>query len=133
MWRPGIGWLVKPTPIAWKGSSLKMVGLDALLTCRRVVTWFPGTVEDTGRHFQQLHLLNQGLDTSHWRVYELKEGPNGVSTVLSIDSATVTELERMGWRPFSSVGQAIFSLLGVKPEGSRKRQRWRRRWPNVLR
>jgi hypothetical protein len=52
MRRLGIGWLVKPTLIAWVGSRLKMVGLDALLTCRSVVPWFPGTVEDMGRYFQ---------------------------------------------------------------------------------
>ena len=127
---PGIGWLVKPTLKAREGSRLKMVGLDALLTCRRVVAWFPGTVDDTGRYFQQLRWLNQGVGTNHWRVYERKEERNGVRTVLSIGSTSVTVLERMGWRQFSSVGQAIFSLLGVRPEGIRKRQRWR--WLKVL-
>jgi len=39
--------------------------------------------------------------------------------VLSIDTTSVTVLERMGWRPFSGVGWAIFSLLGVKPEGKK--------------
>ena len=36
-----------PTLAAWEGSRLKIVGLDALLTYKRVVTWFLGTVEDT--------------------------------------------------------------------------------------
>jgi hypothetical protein len=36
--------------------------------------------------------------------------------MLSIDVASITVLEGLGWRPFSGVGQAIFSLLGVKPE-----------------
>jgi hypothetical protein len=36
--------------------------------------------------------------------------------VLSIDTSPITVLERMGWRPFSGVGKAVFSLLGVKPE-----------------
>jgi hypothetical protein len=110
-----------------------MVGMDALLTCRRVVATFPGTVEVEGRYFQRLHLLNQGLDTSHWRVYGGKKGLNWVHTVLSIDCTSVTVLERIGWRSFSGVGQAIFCLLCCKPEGSRKKQRWRRRrWLNVI-
>ena len=52
-----------------------MVGLDALPTYKRVVAWFLGPVEDTGRYFWWLHRVNQDLDTSHWRVYEHKEGP----------------------------------------------------------
>lgn len=63
-----------------------MVGLEALITCRRVMAWFPGTVGDTGRYFQRLRRLNQGLDISHWRVYEGKEKCNWVCTVLSTDS-----------------------------------------------
>ena len=114
-------WLASkvPTLTAWEGCRLKMVGLDALSTYKRVVAWFPGPVEDTGRYFQRLCRLNQGLDTSHWRVYERKEEHNGVRLVLSIDTTSVMVLERMGWRPFSGVGQAIFSLLGVKPEGKK--------------
>jgi hypothetical protein len=114
-------WLASkvPTLTAWEGSRLKMVGLDALSTYRRVVAWIPGPVEDTGRYFQRLRRLNQGLDTSHWRVYERKEEPNGVRLVFSIDTASVTVLERMGWRPFSSMAQAAFSLLGVKLEGKK--------------
>jgi len=49
-------------------SKLKKVGLDALPTYKRVVAWFPDPVEDTGSYFQWLRRLNQGLDTSHWRV-----------------------------------------------------------------
>jgi len=49
-------------------------------------------------------------------VYERKE-TNGVHLVLSIDSASIAMLEELKWRPFSRVGHAIFSLLGVKPEG----------------
>jgi hypothetical protein len=111
-------WLASkvPTLTAWEGSRLKMVGLDALSTYKRVVAWFPGPAEDTERYFQRLRKLNQGLNTSHWRAYERKEEPKGVRLVLSVDTSSVTALERMGWRPFSGVGQAIFSLLGVKPE-----------------
>jgi hypothetical protein len=32
--------------------------------------------------------------------------------VLSIDSASVTTLEGMNWRPFSGVGEATFTILG---------------------
>jgi hypothetical protein len=51
--------------------------------------------------------------------------PTGVRLVLSIDSTSVAVLERMGWRPFSGVGQVI-SLWVLNPEGrNRKRQRKR--------
>ena len=94
-----------------------MVGLDALPTYKRVMAWFLGPVEGMGRCFKRLHRLIQGLDTSHWRVYEREEEPNGVSLMLGIDIKSITVMERRGWRAFSGVGQAIFSLLGVKPEG----------------
>ena len=106
-----------PTLTASEGSRLKMMGLDFLPTYKRVAAWFPGPVEDIGRYFQRFCRLNQGLDTSHWRIYEHKEEPNGVHLRLSTDTTSVIVLERMGWRPFSGMGQAIFSLLGVKPEG----------------
>jgi hypothetical protein len=82
-------WLASkvPTLTAWEGSRLTMVGLDALSTYKRVVAWFPGPMEDTGRYFQRLRRLNQGLDTSHWRVYERKEEHSGVHLVLSIDTS----------------------------------------------
>jgi hypothetical protein len=38
-----------PTLVAWEGSRFKMVGLDALPTCKRVAAWFPGPVEETER------------------------------------------------------------------------------------
>ena len=38
-----------PTLVAWEGSRLKLVGLDALPTYKRVVAWFPGPVEDAER------------------------------------------------------------------------------------
>jgi len=59
-----------PTLAAWEGSRLKIVGLDAVSTYKRVVAWFPGPAEDTQWYLLQLHRLNQGLDTRHWRVYE---------------------------------------------------------------
>jgi len=86
---------------------------------KRVVAWFPCPVEDTERYFLRIRRLNRGLDTRHWRVYESKEEPNVVRLVLSIDTTSIAALEGMGWRPFSGVGQAIFSLLGVKPEGKK--------------
>jgi hypothetical protein len=58
-----------PTLVAWKGSRLKMVGLDALPTYEIVVAWFPDPVEDTKRYFELLNRLNQGVDTRKWRVY----------------------------------------------------------------
>jgi hypothetical protein len=51
--------------------------------------------------------------------------------VLCIDKALVTILEGLKWRPFSGVGQAIFSLLGTKPEG-RKCEVQKRRRPNKM-
>ena len=81
--------------------------------------WFSGPAEDAERCLLRLRRLNQGLDTKLWRVYERKEEPNGVRLVISIDKASITVLERLGWRPFSGVAQATFSLLGVKPEGKK--------------
>jgi hypothetical protein len=47
-------WLGRKVPNlkAWKGSRLKMVGMDALPTYKRVVAWFLGSVEDTKYYFQ---------------------------------------------------------------------------------
>jgi len=85
-----------------------MVGLDALPTYKRVVAWFPGPLEDTERYLQWLRRLNRGLDKD-----KRKEEPNGVCLVLSIDSTSITVLERLVWWPFSSVCRAVLSLLGV--------------------
>jgi hypothetical protein len=71
-----------PSMAAWEGSRLKVVGLDALPTYKRVVAWFPGPAEDTERLLLRLHRLNRGLDTGNWRVYERKEELNGVRLVL---------------------------------------------------
>jgi hypothetical protein len=73
-------WLEKQAPsmAAWEGSRLKVVGMDALPTYKRVVAWFPGPAEDTERLLLRLCRLNRGLDTGNWRVYEHKEEPNGV-------------------------------------------------------
>jgi hypothetical protein len=86
-----------PNLKAWEGSRLKMVGLDALPSCKRVVAWCPGPMEDTEHYFQQVHRLNKGLNTGHWRVYEHREEPNGVHYVLSIDFPSVTAMGKMGW------------------------------------
>jgi hypothetical protein len=112
-------WLGREIPNIkeWEGSRLRMVGLEALPTYKREVGWFPGSVEDTERLFARLRRLNRGLDTNQWRVYERKEEPRGVRLVLRIDSQTTATLERLTWRPFSGTGQAVFSLLGAKPEG----------------
>jgi hypothetical protein len=114
-------WLENQTPsmAAWEGSWLKVVGLDALPTYKRVVAWFLGPVEGTEQLLLQLRRLNRGLDTGNWRVYEHKEEQNGVRLVLSIDTASVTVLEGLRWRPFSGVGQAVFSHLGIKAGGKK--------------
>jgi hypothetical protein len=114
-------WLAAKAPsmVAWEGSRLKVVGLDALPTYKRVVAWFLGPMEATERYLLQLRRLNRGLDTSNWRVYERKEEVNGVCLVLRIDTASITVLEGLRWRPFSGVGQATFTLLGTKPEGKK--------------
>jgi len=115
---PTKDWLVDrvPTLLTGEGSRLKLVSLDALPTYKRVVAWFPGPVEDAERYLLQLRRLNQGLDIRQWRVYEHREESKGVRLVLSIDAASVSVLEKLRWRPYSSVGQATFSLLGTKPE-----------------
>jgi hypothetical protein len=105
--------------VAWEGSRLKVVGLDALPTYKRVVAWFLGPVETTERYLLRLRRLNQSLDTGNWRVYKRKEEPNGVRLVLTVDTASITVLEGLRWRPFSGVEQDVFSLLGAKPEGKK--------------
>jgi hypothetical protein len=107
-----------PTLVAWEGSRLKIVGLDALSTYKRVVAWFPGPT-DTERYLLWLWRLNQGLDTRYWRLYERKEESNEVRLVLRIDTASIAKPKGLRWRPFSGVGQAIFSLLGAMPEGKK--------------
>jgi len=108
-----------PTLVAWEGSRLKLVGLDALPTHKKVVAWFQGPAEDTAQYLLWLRRLNQGLDTRHWRVYECREESNRVRLVLSINAASVSVLERLRRRPFSGVGEATFSLLGAKSEGKK--------------
>jgi len=66
-----------------------MVALDTLPTYKTVVAWFLGPRKDIERYFQQLHRLNQGLNTSHWRVYERKREPDRLCLVLSIDSPLI--------------------------------------------
>ena len=105
-----------PTLRACEGSRLKMVGLEALPTYRRVLAWLPGPAEETGRYLQWLRRLNWGLETDNWRVYERKEESNGVRLVLSVDSKSIMALEKHSWKPFSGVGRATFSLLGAKVE-----------------
>jgi hypothetical protein len=116
--RDWLGSKVRPMS-AWEGSRLKMVGLGTLPIYKRMVAWFRSPLEDMERYFQRLRRPNRGLDTSHWRVYERKEEPNGVRFVLSIDSSFVAALKGMGWRPFRNVGESIFSFLGVKPKGDK--------------
>jgi hypothetical protein len=51
--------------------------------------------------------------------------------VLSIDTASLTTLEGMGWRPFIGVGQAI-SLFWVPSQKGRNERKKRRRRLNGL-
>ena len=108
-----------------EGSRLKMVGLEALPTYKRVVAWFLHPVVDMERYFQQLHRLNLGLNTSQWTLHECKEESNRFRHILSIDSLPVAVLQEMKWHPFTSAGQETFSLLNIKPEG-RKQEESRR-------
>jgi hypothetical protein len=115
-------WLIAKAPsmAAWEGSRLKVVGLDALPTYKRVVAWFRGPAVPTERYLLRLHRLNRALVTGNWRVYERKDEPNGVYLVLSIDTPSITVLEGLQWRLFSGIRQATFTLLGAKPEEERK-------------
>jgi hypothetical protein len=70
---------------------------------------------------------NRRLDTRNWRVYERREESNGVRLVPSIDTASVTALEGLKWRPFCGVKQAVFSLRSAKLEGKRMEDKKRRR------
>jgi hypothetical protein len=114
-------WLTAKAPgmVAREGSRLKVVGLDALPTYKRVAAWFPGPAVPTEPYLLRLHRLNRGLVTKNWRVYERRDKPNGVRLLLSIDTVSITVLEGLQWRPFSRVGQATFTLLGIKLEGEK--------------
>jgi hypothetical protein len=103
-----------------EGSRLKVVGLDALPTYKRVIAWFTGPPVPTERYILRLHGLNRGLVTENWRVHECSDETKGVRLVLSIDTTSITVLEGLQWRPFSRVGEASFTLLGAKPAGERK-------------
>jgi len=111
-----------PTLVAWEGSRLKLVDLDALPTYKRVVAWFPGPAEDAERYLLHLCRLNQGLDTRHWRVYERRDEFNGVRLVLSIDAAFVSVLERLRWRPFSGVDKPHSTFWALSRRGRNKRR-----------
>ena len=93
------GSIKTPTLKAWEGSRLKMVGLDALPSYKRVVAMCPGPVKDTERHFQRLRKLNRGLDTGHRRVYERRVKPNGTHHVFSIDCRLSRRWGRWGDDP----------------------------------
>ena len=108
-----------PTLRAWEGSRLKMVGLNVFPTYKSVVVWFMVHMEDSGRHFLRFRRLNHGLDTRHLKVYERNKEHKGVPVLLSIDSIFITALDMIGGRPLSGVGQAIVSLLDIKPEGKK--------------
>jgi len=89
-----------------------MVGLDALPTYKRVVAWSPGPGKDMERYFQRLRRLNQGLNTSHWRVYKRKREPaDRACLVLSIDSPLIAAWDRR------------YSLLGVSQKEEKKKKR----------
>ena len=89
------------TLMAIEGPRLKLVGLDAIPTYKRVVAWLPGPAMDAERYLLRLRRLNQGLDTRHWRVYERREESNGVRLVLRIDAACQcvgeVEMEALQW------------------------------------
>jgi len=112
-----------PTLVVWEGSRLRMMGLDALLTYKRVVAWFPGPAEDVEWYLLQLHRLNQGLDTRHWRVYEHKEEPNGVC----LCSAMMQPLSPCwrGWVGGSSVewGRLLSPFWVLSQRGRSKKTR----------
>jgi len=112
-------WLAGQAPnvVTWECSRLKVVGLDAIPTYKRVVVRFPSPVEGTERLLSRLRRLNQGVVTGNRKDYERKEEPNGFRLVLRIDTASVTVMGGLRWRPFSGVGQA----LSRKGRNSRQR------------
>jgi hypothetical protein len=114
-------WLAVSVPnmTAWEGSKLKVVGLEALTTFKRVAAWIPGPVVDTDTFLRRLCRLNRGLETADWRVYERREESNGLRLVLSIDQDSVATPERLQWKPSSGVARAVFSLLGAKSQEKR--------------
>ena len=99
--------------------------MDALPTYKRVVAWFPGPAEDAERYLLRLRKLNQGLDTKLWRVYERKEEPHGVRLVLSIDTASIMVLEKLGWRGLSAVWHRPLSPFWASSQSGRSKKRMR--------
>jgi hypothetical protein len=75
---------------------------------KRVVAWFPGPVEDTERLRLRFRRPNRGLDTGNWSV-RAQGGTEWSRLVLSIDTASVTVLEGLRWRPFSTVWDRLSS------------------------
>ena len=109
-------WLASkvPTLKAWEASRLKMVGLDALPTHKKSGCLVPGPCGGHEVVSTMAPQVEPGFGHLPLEGLQHREGPNGVCLVHSIDSTSFTALERLGWRPFSGMGQAIFSLLGVK-------------------
>jgi hypothetical protein len=80
------------------------MGLEALPSYKEWWLEFPGPVEDKERQLQRLRWLNQGLNTSQWRVYESKGESKGVCTFISTDPSSVG-----AWRGRGGVLSAVWN------------------------
>jgi hypothetical protein len=102
------------------GSRLKIVGMDALPTYKRMLAWFSGPPVENDVLLRRLRRQNDGIDTRQWRVYERRAEPRGVRLVLSMDSPSVATISSRGNRLFCGTAQAVFTPLGVQTAMEKK-------------
>ena len=88
-------WLGSEVPKmnAWEGSRLRMVGLEALPTYKRVVAWFPSPAEDTERLLLRLRILNRGWKPANGEYMSARRNLVG-STLCSV----LIRSRRLRWR-----------------------------------
>ncbi|XP_068085539.1 uncharacterized protein [Anabrus simplex] len=101
----------------WEGARLTIVGMDKLLSYKRVMVWIPGQPKDNNVLLGRMARQNHGLNPASWRVYDRKEEKRGVRLVVSMDSREVEKV--VGKKIFCGVHVATFTLV----EGKRDKQR----------
>jgi hypothetical protein len=66
--REWLVWLV-PSMTAWEGLKFHVVGLDSLLTYKRILAWFPDPVKNMETLLRCRGRLKWCLGPAHWRTY----------------------------------------------------------------
>lgn len=118
-----MGWVYHITPSLSEKEErkFKAVSLDDLLEYKKVIAWIPGLTDDNDAIFKMLERHNPGLKTNGWRVFERKvEGRKGVRLVLTMDTGSISALEKLGMRPAIGLGEATFTVATprVHPDAS---------------